>query len=60
MGALVGELAEAFTAHGAAMWPLASVDEGVGAQVTRRGEGAGTHGTLVRLVLRGEQREEED
>lgn len=55
--ALVGELAEAFAADGAAVWPLAGVHEGVAAQVTRRGEGAGTHATLVRLVL---QREVED
>lgn len=58
--ALVGELAEAFATDGAAVWPLAGVDEGVAAEVTRSGEGAGTHATLVRLVLRREEEEEEN
>lgn len=60
MVALVGELAETFSANGAAVGPLAGVDEGVAAEVTRRGEGPGTHAALVRLVLRREEKEVKD
>lgn len=56
---MVGEFAEAFATHRTPVRPLSRVDEGVAAEVTWRGEGAGTHATLMRFVL-WERRGKED